>query len=186
MKRFLLGFFTLFLFTSADVEVSDVLYKSEVTFNNKIFVLNGAGIREKFFLDLYTVGLYLKTKSSHAEAILNSEDGKLLRIVVVSGLITSDRFNKGMDEGFKKSSNGEAYLYSDQIELLKNGFGSDFNVNDEFFIYFESDGKVSIYKGIKLRMVIPSNKYFQKILLGVWLGKEPAGNQLKENLLGID
>ena len=63
MKRFFFGFFTLFLFTSADVEVSDVLYKSEVTFNNEKFVLNGAGIREKFFLDLYTVGLYLKTKS---------------------------------------------------------------------------------------------------------------------------
>jgi hypothetical protein len=186
MKRFLLSFFALFLFISADVEVSDVLYKSEVTFNDKKFVLNGAGIREKFFLDLYTVGLYLKTKSFNADVLLSSEDEKLLRIVVVSGLITSDRFNNGMDEGFKKSSNGEAYLYSDQIKLLKNGFGSDFNVNDEFFIYFGSDGKVLIYKGIKLRMVIPSNKPFQKILLGIWLGKEPAGNQLKENLLGID
>jgi hypothetical protein len=186
MKRFLLGFFTLFIFTSADVEVSDVVYKSEVTFNDQTFVLNGAGIREKFFLDLYTVGLYLKTKSSSAEVILNSEESKLLRIVVVSGLITSDRFNKGMDEGFKKSSNGEEHLYLDQIELLKNGFGSDFNINDEFFIHFELDGKVSIYKGSKLRMVIPSNISFQKILLGVWLGKEPAGNELKENLLGID
>ena len=105
MKKFIFAFFTLISLSSADIEVSNVNYQSNLSFKGEDYVLNGAGIRERFFLDLYTIGLYLKEKSNDGNFILNSENHKFIKITVVSSLITADRFNKGMDDGFKKSTN---------------------------------------------------------------------------------
>ena len=40
-------------------------------------VLNGAGVRSKFFVKVYVAGLYLQQKTSSAEAVLASSGGKI-------------------------------------------------------------------------------------------------------------
>lgn len=179
-------FLVSFTLLSADIEVSDINYKSSLSFQNETFLLNGAGIREKFFIDLYTIGLYVKGKSTSGSSILNSNKNKFVKIVVVSGLITADRFNKGMDEGFEKSTNKNVAPIKSEIAQLKKGFGSDFNVGDEFDVYFAGTGETKIFKAGKLTITIKANKVFQKALLGMWIGSDPVVGDLKEDLLGID
>lgn len=186
MKRFVFLLVVLVTLTSADVEVSDVNYKSSVNFKNETYTLNGVGIREKYFIDLYTIGLYVKEKSSSGSDILKSDKNRFVRIVVVSGLITAPRFNKGMDEGFEKTTNGNVNSIKNQIALLKKGFGNDFNVGDEFIIFFGEEGETKIYKSGKLKVTIPANEVFQKALLGMWIGENPVVDDLKDELLGID
>lgn len=186
MRRFLILLLAIVSLSFADIEVSDINYKSKVIFEGKTYTLNGVGIREKFFLDIYTIGLYLNSKNISGEAILNSGEDKLVRIVVVSSLVTAERFNKGMDEGFEKSTDDNISPIKSEIAKLKKGFGNDFNVGDEFDVYFSSTGETKIYKSGTLSVIIPSNKIFQKALLGMWIGKEPVTKSLKEELLGID
>lgn len=186
MKRLILLFVTVFFLSSADVEVSGINYKTALSFKGENFELNGAGIREKYFFDLYTIGLYVKSKTTNGSSIINSLDNKFVRIVVVSSLITADRFGKGMNDGFEKSTGGNTEYIAPQIAQLKKGFGKDFNVGDEFFIYFGGNKETQIFKGDQLKITIPPNKEFQKALLGMWIGENPVVGDLKEELLGTD
>lgn len=186
MKRIFLVFLVFTFLTSADIEVSGVTYKSRLSFKNEQYVLNGAGVRGKFFFDLYTIGLYLKEESTDGNLILNSISKKLIKITVVSSLITADRFSNGMDDGFEKSTNGNTDSIAREIAELKKGFGKDFNVGDKFTLFFDSDGSTTIFKETKLQVKIPPSYAFQKALLGMWIGEDPVVGDLKEELLGVD
>ena len=80
MKKIITLLFAALLLVSADVEVSDVNYKFNDKFLNEEYVLNGVGIREKWFLDIYTIGLYVKDISKDGSVILNSDSNKYVRI----------------------------------------------------------------------------------------------------------
>lgn len=186
MKKLIFALFVITSLSSADIEVSDVNYKSNLSFKGEDYVLNGAGIRERFFLDLYTIGLYLKDKSNDGNFILNSDNNKFIKITVVSSLITAERFYKGMNDGFKKSTNNNINPIKVEIAELKKGFGDDFNVGDNFVVFFGSGGETEIYKGKRLQVIIRPNKVFQNALLGMWIGDNPVVGGLKEELLGLD
>ena len=186
MKKLIILILATVLLVSADVKVSDVNYKSNAKFLNEDYVLNGVGIRDKWFLDIYTIGLYVKDKSTDGAVILDSDANKYVRIVIVSGLITAERFNKGLDDGFEKSTQGNIGPIENEIALIREGFGADFKVDDEFIVYFDKSGETRIYKDGKLTVSVSPNKFFQKALLGMWIGKYPVLSGLKDELLGID
>ena len=187
MKKVVTLFFVMILMVSADVEILDVDYKSKEKFLNENYVLNGAGIRDKFIFDIYTIGLYVKEKSTSGSTILNSDANKYVRIVIVSRLVTAERFSDGLDEGFEKSTGGNTEPIKEEIELVRKGFGADFEKGDEFIIFFDKSGETTIYKKGRKPYVVPSkNKVFQKALLGMWIGKDPILDDLKDELLGID
>ena len=62
--------------------------------NGTQLVLNGVGIREKFFADIYVAGLYLKEKSSDFRQIMDADEPMAIRIVITSKLITAERFKE--------------------------------------------------------------------------------------------
>lgn len=186
MKKIITLLFVAVFLVSADVEVSDINYKSNDKFLNEEFVLNGVGIREKWFLDIYTIGLYVKAKSKVGSVLLDSDANKYVRIVIVSGLITVERFNNGLNDGFEKSTQGNTEPIKDEIAMIRKGFGTDFKVDDEFIVYFDKSGETRIYKSGKETVAVPANKTFQKALLGMWIGENPILNRLKEELLGTD
>ncbi len=174
------------LLISADVEVSGVNYKTVDNFLDEEFILNGAGIRGKWFLDLYTIGLYVKSKSKDGSVILNSDANKYVKIVIVSGLITTEKFNNGLDDGFEKSTQGNVEPIKEEIDIIRKGFGTNFEIDDEFIVYFDNSGETRIYKSGKETVSVPANKTFQKALLGMWIGENPVLKGLKEELLGTD
>jgi len=55
--------------TQAQVQVGDATLPDTVTFSGDDLTINGAGLREKFFFDIYAGGLYLKKKSTSASGI---------------------------------------------------------------------------------------------------------------------
>ena len=187
MKKIVTLLFATVLLVSADVEVSDVNYKSNDNFLNEDYVLNGAGVRDKFIFDIYTIGLYVKEKSTSGSVILNSDANKYVRIVIVSRLVTAEKFSDGLDDGFEKSTQGNTAPIKKEIELVRKGFGADFEKGDEFIVFFSKSGETTIYKTGQKPYVVPSNnKIFQKALLGMWIGENPVLDDLKDELLGID
>lgn len=74
-------------------------------------VLNGAGIRSKMFIKLYVGMLYLEEKSNDSEAIMNADKDMVLRLEIVSGMITSEKMLASTKEGFEKATGGK----TDQI-----------------------------------------------------------------------
>ena len=60
--------------------LADVTLPETMTVGNKTLVLNGMGVRSKFFVKVYVAGLYLEKKSGDASAIIQADAAK--RIVL--------------------------------------------------------------------------------------------------------
>ncbi len=73
---------------------------------NTAMILNGAGIRQKFFVGLYVAGLYLKEKSSDYKQIMAQDETMAIKIKIISKLITPELFKEACEEGFERTTNG--------------------------------------------------------------------------------
>ena len=79
-------------------KIEDVEFSSVQEINGEQTVLNGGGLREKYgFMDLYVGGLYLNKKSSDADKIIMADENMGIRIVIVSGLVTRERFIEALE-----------------------------------------------------------------------------------------
>lgn len=146
-------------------------------------VINGAGIREKYFMDMYVGTLYLKAKTNDAAKIMNADEAMCIKLQIVSGLITSEKMTKAVDEGFAKSTNKNITPYSAKIKQFKDVFSQKINKGDMFDIVYESAEGVSVFKNGKISTTIPGLD-FKKVLFGIWLCNDPADEDLKEKMLG--
>ena len=149
---------------------------------NVNLVLNGQGIRDKFFIDLYVCGLYLPSKSSNADEIINQDTPMSLKLHIVSSLISSDKMKNGTLEGFEKSTNGNMEPLQEKIGQFIGVFKEEIKKNDIYDFYYSPKVGVQIYKNGVLKKTIEGLE-FKKALFGIWLGKEPAQNSLKKELL---
>jgi len=146
-------------------------------------ILNGAGVRSKFFFDIYVGGLYLKKKSTHDKNIIEADESMAIRLHITSGLITSEKMEKATREGFDTSTNGNIGPIKSQIEEFLSLFKDVIQENDTYnFVYIPKKG-VTFYKNDNLKATIKGLN-FKKALFGIWLGSDPADDDLKEGMLG--
>lgn len=154
-------------------------------------ILNGAGVREKKIAfvnkDIYVAGLYLKQKSSNAEEILAADETMALRIKIISGLITSDRFTEHARGGFEESTNGNTDAIRSEIDLFLNTFGEKIKKGDLFEIVYKKGVGVQTFKnGNKTAVVTIPGYKIKPALFGIWIGKRSEKNLqiLADELLG--
>lgn len=165
------------------VTVSDVAVPSTLSVGDKKLVLNGAGIREKYFMDMYVGSLYLTSKNSDAKKIISADEPMAITLNIVSGLITSSKMEEAIDEGFKKSTGGNSAAIKDQIAAFTKVFSETINKLDVFKITYQTTEGVVVYKNGVSKGIIKGFD-FKKALWGIWLGDDPADADLKKAMLG--
>jgi hypothetical protein len=158
-----------------------------VTFDSKMAVkgtnlqFNGAGLREKYTLDLYVAALYLDRPSMDASAIMSSNKTQAIKIVIISDKVTRDKFNDSVKEGFANSTTGKAS--QSEIDKFKDCFKDEFNKGDEInLIYVPGKGVAVTINGTYKGLV--EGLEFKKALFSIWLGDKPASKKLKKGMLG--
>ena len=145
-------------------------------------VLNGTGIRSKFFQSLYVGGLYLQKKSSDAKAIMDADEPMVIKMHVISGLITSDKMVDAFNDGFEKATNDNTKPIANEIKQFLGTF-KRMNVNDVYdYVYIPGTG-VQVYKNKSLKATV-KGLAFKKALFGIWLCDDPADEKLKKGMLG--
>ena len=158
-----------------DVDMPDTLQNS--------LALNGAGIRSKFFFDLYVGGLYLKNKSSDALHVINSDEPMAIKLHITSSMITSEKMQEATMEGFENSTKEEIRPLKTEIDKFISVFKEKIKDGDIYdFVYTPKVG-VKIYKNSKFITNIKGLE-FKKALFGIWLCDKPAQESLKEKMLG--
>merc|ERR1712000_664187 len=85
-----------------DIDVDDVFEMGD-----QQLVLNGAGARSKFFLDVYVAALYLKNNQTDAQQIVDADEPMAIRLYITSDLITSKRMAGSTRDGFIRSTDGD-------------------------------------------------------------------------------
>jgi len=187
MKNLMLALVAIFSvgFANAQTQVGDATLPNQITIEGTDLVLNGAGIREKVVFDLYAGGLYLKSKSSDAKSIINADETMVIKLDIVSKFVSSSKMTEAVDEGFEASTDDNIGPLEDRIEKFKSFFKDEIVKTNVFDIaYIKGVGSVVYKNGTKIGVV--EGMDFKKALFGIWLGEDPADEDLKEGLLGID
>ena len=146
-------------------------------------VLNGAGVRTKYFLDLYVGGLYLKQKQGDAEKIIAADEPMAIRLHIISSLITSEKMETATREGFANSTGGATAPLADRIENFIGVFREKISREDIYDFVYAPGAGTKISKNGKLKTTIPGAD-FKKGLFGIWLCAKPAQESLKTQMLG--
>lgn len=185
MKNLSLLMFAMFFISisSAQTKVGDATLPNSQNFENHSLLLNGAGVREKLWIDLYAAGLYLDKKSDNAKAILEADKPMAIKLHIVSKLITSNKMVDAVTEGFEKSTNGNMAPIQNQIDTMLGYFKEDIHKNDVFDLVYIPNKGVVAYKNGEERGTVKGLE-FKKALFGIWLSSNPADDGLKNELLG--
>ncbi len=175
---------TLTGFSYAQKTVAGVTMPRKVMIGKTVLTLNGAGVREKMWIDLYACGLYLKLPNKNAQEIIDADDHCGIKIQIVSGMITGKKMSDAVEEGFKKSTGGKTKELRKKIDSFKEIFSKEeIKEGDIYDIMYVPEKGVVVFKNGKIQPIIEGLE-FKKALYGIWLGEEPADDDLKEDLLG--
>jgi len=167
----------------AQTTISGVKVDNKLSIDGQDLVLNGAGLREKLWIDLYVGALYLPKKSSSANDIMASSDGAAIKLTIVSGMITSKKMIDAVNEGFENATGGKTEPLKAKIDKFKSFFKDEIVKGDQFLIVNVPGTGVVVYKnGVKKGSI--EGHDFKKALFGIWLCDKPADKNLKAGMLG--
>jgi hypothetical protein len=182
----MLVFFTLLLIGPPchAVEIAGVMVNDTLqTEDGTMLHLNGAGVRSKFFMDIYIAELYLEIPSAKAAEVIEAKGKKRVTMHFLYSEVTRDKLVDGWNEGFKENNGpGELAKLQDRIDQF-NALFADVKKNDVIILDFSpATGTVVTLKGQKKGAI--AGKDFNDALLRIWLGEKPINSGLKEKLLG--
>ncbi len=165
-------------------EIDGVRLPDALTLAGTRLVLNGAGIRTKFFFHVYAGGLYLQTPTHDPEAIIAGDAPMLVRMHFIYDGVSPEQMQNGWQKGFRRL----APQAGKELQAAMRRFTGLFSVTvkkDDVYDFGWIPGK-----GLKIRFngkvldVIDSFE-LKKVLFRIWFGKDPADSDLKEGMLGL-
>ena len=169
---------------NAQTKINGIVIPNVVKANGQYLKINGGGVREKMFLDLYVGVLYLEEKSSDATAIINADKAMVIKMTIISGMVSKDNMEEAIREGFDKSTGKKTDPIKDKINsLIEKGFAGEIVKGDIFDLTYIPGKGTTLTKNTK-ELVTISGLDFKKALFGIWLCDQPADANLKKKMLG--
>jgi hypothetical protein len=182
---FLMVFTVLFSLTGYARQLDDVNLPDSVRLNgsNVSLQLNGMGYRTKFVFNIYVGALYTESKVKSRDAVQALKGPKRVVMHMVYDEVSSEKMTDGWNEGFEENTSDE------QLEKLRsrlktfNSYFPDLKAGDVLlFDYIPAAGTRVTINGEEKGVIEGAD--FYSALLDVWLGEEPADDDLKDAMLG--
>ena len=180
---------TVAMFSTAGVarQLDDVTLPDNVTLDGTdvALQLNGMGYRTKFVFNIYVGALYTESKVESRDAAQALNGPKRVVMHMVHDEVSKEKMADAWNEGFEEN-NSDAQL--DKLKArLKTfiGYFPDLKEGNIVLLdYIPGKGtRVTINDEVK---GVIEGADFYTALLDVWLGDEPADDDLKEAMLGED
>ncbi len=165
------------------MQVAGVTLPDGLTAGKDKLILNGAGIRKKFFFKIYAGGLYLKQKNTDPDQIVNDDAPMAVRMHFIYDGVAAKKLIHGWNEGFDKATDGNIASIKTGIDKFNSFFTEEAKKNDVYDIIYVPNQGTSVYMKGKLKGTI-GGLDFKKYLFSIWLGKKPADGNLKKGMLG--
>ena len=187
MKKIILAIYLLSLLSIASAaELSGVFVEDEIrAVSGETLVLNGIGLREKFWVDVYVGSLYLPAKTDDVAEILSRPGPWRLQLDFVFKEVAPDKLLEAWREGFEKNQDEETLQQlQSRIEQFYQFFDTSVVAKERYaFDYLPGQG-VLVTRNDKELGLIPGED-FKTALLEIWLGNNPADKKLKKGMLGL-
>ena len=180
-------FFSLLLITGpanatrfADTDIPDSI---RLPGTDSELMLNGGGIREKLFMDIYIGALYLPDKATDARSILSDTGPASVRMHFLYKEVSREKIIGGWHDGLSANLPAAEYkALQPRLEQFNSLFRS-VRRGDVISIDYNPDTGTEVRINDELRGVTPGNDFF-RALLKIWLGEKPVSKSLKQGMLG--
>lgn len=162
-------------------ELAGVTMDDQITVDGQTLVLNGQGLRKKFFIKVYVAGLYLPAKQTAAEAVLSADTPRRMVMEFVRK-VTKTQLCDGWKEGLEANTAQPSSAVTADFDRLC-GWMTDVKDDDQLVFTYLPGGGTTVEVQGETRGTIPG-KDFADALFACWIGPEPPGEDFKTGLLG--
>jgi hypothetical protein len=181
----LLSGLLIFSFTAHSREFDDRQFPDNVTLSgtDTRLQLNGIGMRTKFVFDVYIGALYTERSAKTRDDVQAQTGPKRILMHFVYDEVSAEKLVAGWNDGFEENQTEEKLkALHESIEKFNAMFTTVHEGDVVLLDYIPGKGTVVNIKGVEKGVV--EGEDFNKALLDIWLGEEPADDDLKEAMLG--
>jgi hypothetical protein len=167
--------------------VSGVKYDENIDLRGAKLHLNGAGVRYKFVVKVYTAGLYLPKKAATADDVLAMPGPKKMSVTMLRDIDSNELgklFIRGVEDNmdnkasFTKLIPGLMRMSQLFTEVKQLKAGDTFTIE-----WVPGTGTIITVRGKQEGEPFKEAEFYNA-LLRIWLGPQPADWKLKDALLG--
>ena len=174
---------TLTLQSFSQIKVGKAIMDYQVEYGGEKLIMNGAGTRGMFFIDLYSGALYLSEKSSDPIGIAYEDKTMAIKIEITSKLVSREVMLKAIEDGFQKATDKNTSAIDSRIAKIREYYLKEFAIGDKLdLVYIKGEGVACYLNGDKLGVI--EGQDFKFALYKIWLGEKPASKSLKNAMIG--
>lgn len=167
------------------LDVAGVRLEQRAQVVGQTLVLNGAGVRNILFMDLYVAALYLPAKRATGAAALAEPGARRIELHVLKD-VPSSRFLGAVRKGMSRNNSAQVLVdLAPRLAEFEQLFRGVDEVAAHSVIAFDGvpgEGLRASLNGKELGRVAGDD--FYRALLSIWLGEHPVQDDLKKGLLG--
>jgi hypothetical protein len=164
------------------VEIPDTITQAG---GEQTLLLNGVGIRKKFFMDIYIGALYLPAKTSDSSAILGGSGPASVLMHFLYSEVSKKKITDGWNDGLKANLDpGAMQSLAADLERFNSLFRT-VRKGEAIRIDYSPGTGTEVRINDELRGTVAGNDFY-RALLKVWLGPRPVSKSLKKAMLGTD
>ena len=170
---------------AAEIEGVKLADKLRVSDAGPELILNGAGVRTRVFFKVYVGALYLQKKENATDAVLADAGPKRIAMHVLRDLTAEQLFSALKDGLGNNHTPGQLAKLEPQVKQLEDIFNAVKAAKNGDVIlldYLPGAGTRITVRGDD-KGTIPGEE-FNRALLRIWLGNQPADASLKKAMLG--
>jgi len=181
----LLSGLLIFSFSAHSREFNDKQFPDHVTLGGTDvqLQLNGVGMRTKFVFDVYIGALYTEKTAKTRDDVLAQNGPNRVLMHFVYDEVSAEKLVAAWNEGFEENQTEENLK---SLEGRIDSFNAMFptvHAGDIVLLdYVPGKGTAVKINGTEKGIV--EGEDFNKALLDIWLGEEPADDGLKDAMLG--
>jgi hypothetical protein len=182
-RAFAVGVFMMAVVAAAAVEIGGVTLPDTLVVGSEQLVLNGAGLRKKFFIKVYAAGLYLRERTNDAQAIIAGDAPMAVRMEFLYDGVSPEKLIAAWNEGFAHATGGDLSSIEHQVRRFDALFTETAHKGDVYQLLYTPGEGVRVEVNGRTAGTIPGVD-FKRALFAIWLGDKPADRSLKEGMLG--
>jgi hypothetical protein len=161
------------------VEVADTISFAD---GKTKLLLNGAGLREKLYIDVYIGALYVPAKTVDASTILSDDGPCSVRMYILYKEISKQKLTDGWTDGLVANlSKDELRSIQPRLDAFNKLF-TPVHKGDVLSIEYTPEKGTEVRVNGEWHGAVEGNDFF-RALLKIWLGPNPVSKSLKQDML---
>lgn len=166
-------------------ELAGVKIADSATVGEQQLVLNGVGLREKVWVDVYVGALYLPAKTTETDKAIDPDGASRVEMHFVHDA-PAEKIIAAWDEGFENNNPKKDFeAVAERIKTFNGYFATDTKTGDVMVFDMVPGVGTTVTINGEVKGTIEGDD-FARALRRVWLGPKPPSKDLRNGMMGRD